>query len=257
MRSGLVVGRIRGAQLGPPTGARRPTLQAKDGALRCERPAIHRLSLLSAMTAGLLGFGMLMRNGGIVRSRALAVIAAAVVLACTPSRKAARTFFPPETLGDSGTQRRYEKWFGRHLRAMGELPIHGSKQGTLVLRFLWLRTWDRPVVVRLVKTSTWQLVAKQTDGQGGYEPGTVSREEHRVLTHSEGEELEARLEKLGFWELPSQRQRFGRDGARWVLEAAQADRYHVVNYWSPKGGPLHDFCLHLLGLTKLDIEPIY
>jgi hypothetical protein len=202
-----------------------------------------------------------------VCERALVVVVTATVVACTPAHKKEESntvkasevsrFFPAGALGGGESQQGYEEWFGKHLRAMKENPIHPGQQGTLVLRFLWLRTFHHPIVVRLVKTDTWHITAKQTDGQGGYEPGKITHQEDRALTKAEAEELEANLHQLGFWDFPPQQGRAGLDGAQWVLEAAEAKRYHVVNYWSPKEGPLHDFCLHLLQLTKLDIDPVY
>ncbi len=58
-----------------------------------------------------------------------------------------------------------------------------------------------------------------------------------------------------FWNLQTNEQSLGLDGARWVLEVAEYDRDHVVDRWS--GGEVESIGRLLLELSQLDPEPIY
>src|SRR5438477_7376415 len=48
------------------------------------------------------------------------------------------------------------------------------------------------------------------------------------------------LDRFSFWQAPTQEERSGADGARWILEGRSANRYHVVDRWSPPPGPFRD-----------------
>jgi hypothetical protein len=49
---------------------------------------------------------------------------------------------------------------------------------------------------------------------------------------------------------PSRRD-LGLDGAQWVIEGRRVDAYHVVDRWSPRGGPYRDAGLAFLQLAGL------
>jgi hypothetical protein len=59
------------------------------------------------------------------------------------------------------------------------------------------------------------------------------------------------LNKATFWDLPSKEKLQGIDGAEWIIEGRDGDRYHVVRRWSPVAGPVRDIGLLLLGIANL------
>lgn len=98
-------------------------------------------------------------------------------------------------------------WYGKHLRAMNEPSLFELRlnKDMRVYRFLWLRTFDNPISVRLIVNddSSGRLIAKVTSGAGGYEPGDVTEEIVKPISAENVLALERALEDLDFWDLPT------------------------------------------------------
>jgi hypothetical protein len=159
-------------------------------------------------------------------------------------------------------------WPGAALEAIEEpslyLASHGADPRPNAYRFLWLRTFHEPVAVRLAlaQDESGTLVLKVTDGQGGYGPGDLQVHRQEAVTPEELADILDRLERTGFWHLPtrSATARIGMDGARWIVEGAREGRYHVVDHWSPGEGDLfREAALALVRLAKvpLDLDDVY
>ncbi len=149
-------------------------------------------------------------------------------------------------------------WYSGHLKALEE-PVLIDSSDTKVFRFIWLRTFNHPVVVRVENSNdSITLYWKESDGAGGYEPGKIIVNESKKLTLKEWEEIVNKLDSIDFWGLPSiEKEILGTDGAQWILEGKENGKYHVVDRWS--GGEIAKVCLYLLGLTDLEVkeEDIY
>jgi hypothetical protein len=150
-----------------------------------------------------------------------------------------------------------EGWYGDPLRAMGERPLC-PEPDVERYRFLWLRTFHHPVMIRAELRDRGAVVTgKELDGAGGYEPGRLIRDTTVELSAERRAELE-RLLTDGFWRAPTQPPpdsgRVGVDGAQWILEGA-ADHYHVVDRWSPdlypRDAAFRRLCLFLLEAAGL------
>jgi len=157
----------------------------------------------------------------------------------------------PDTLDDFRNA-----WYSQQLDALGE-PALEKASDTTVYRFTWLRTFDHPISVRVTKTKSGaELVAKELDGQGGYEPGKLLRTEKRNLSTSQFQSLEDFTAAHGFWELPTlDDSRAGADGAQWIFEAA-GQRYHFVDRWSPADGPVRAIGLRMLDLAGWEVHDL-
>jgi hypothetical protein len=108
--------------------------------------------------------------------------------------------------------------------------------------------------VRVEKNgSSVTLTAVELAGTGGQAPGEVIKRIDRALLPAEQDKLLARLNGVEFGEIGKDQNRFGMDGAQWILEGAEDGRYHVVDRWSPGPGPYRDICLVFLGLAGLAI----
>jgi len=85
------------------------------------------------------------------------------------------------------------EWFSKHLTAMAEPPLpHLAATGLEVYRFLYLRSFHHPVVVRVQETAEGHvLVVKELDGLGGYEPGKLIVDRQRRLDSAEWAERAA------------------------------------------------------------------
>lgn len=166
-------------------------------------------------------------------------------------------YFPVKEFDDGwkGAGGFYEEWYGKHLRVMRETSLLDNKNEDLeVYRFLWLRTFHHPVMVRIERDGySFNLRSIELNGAGGYEPGRIWRTDNIEISHIEWCEFTSLLDKAEFWKEQSvQRERNGVDGAQWILEGLNDQRYHIVDRWSPHRGDFREACLYLLKLTGRD-----
>lgn len=173
-------------------------------------------------------------------------------------------YFPVEAFGKKDAHGDlFAGLYSRHLSSMDEPSLwQASPSGNLhAYRFLWLRTFHQPVAVRLQveESETGLLIAKVSDGKGGYEPGRLVFNETSRLSRQEVERFIQLLSEFGFWEQPTIEESggIGIDGARWVLEGLQNGRYHVLSRWSPRAGAFRETALMLLKLAEIKVERIY
>lgn len=171
-------------------------------------------------------------------------------------------FFPVVTLDNRRlVHNTMACWYGCSLRAMGEPSLQPQKNpaGMHAYRFLWLRSEDAPVVVRLTiaKDGTAKLDVRITNGKGKGYPGTLANEESRTLSKAQVDGWLAKLDAANFWLLPSFQRASGEGGAQWVVEGLRDGQYHVVDRWSPPEGSIRDLGLEMLKLTGRTFEKIY
>ncbi len=156
-------------------------------------------------------------------------------------------YFPPGVFTETGDNGDFKAhWFGSSLRALKEPSISEVAAGAdSVYRFLWLRTFHYPIAVRIIlrRNGTGTLTVKMSNGQGGYEPGTMIVNSSRALTSKETAPILELVAALDFWHAPTEPAnpiapdgtvQVGLDGAQWILEGLQNGKYHVIDRWSPK-----------------------
>jgi hypothetical protein len=103
------------------------------------------------------------------------------------------------------------------------------------------------------------LVATETNGKGGYEPGVVVRQTRRMLAPSEWTTATALLESAGFWGMPAWARNRGNNGAEWIVEVRLATSYHVVDRWNARETAIGRVGLFFLSLARLNLraEDVY
>lgn len=155
-------------------------------------------------------------------------------------------------------------WYSKHLSAAHEPSLYQLAQRHDVavveaLRFLLLRTFDAPVMVRIERRSGQapRLFAVQLAGKGGYDPGIIDKELNRPLSSKEDQELRTIIARTQIFTTQPKDCLPGTDGAQWVLEAVDASGYHFTDHWSPKRGNVREVGLFLLGLTGWQFKNIY
>jgi hypothetical protein len=183
-----------------------------------------------------------------------AITTAVLLVALTGAARAQDVrYFPNQALDhEQGISDFDVNWYSKHLKAMGEPSLlELSKTRAHVYRFLWLRSFHNPVVVRLnvSEDGTSLLTVKVTGGQGGYKPGGLITNKTRPLPKEHTEAFLDRVRGLDYWSLPTREpiNDVGLDGAEWVLEAVKDGRYKLVVRWSPRNGPVR-----ALGLTMVN-----
>jgi hypothetical protein len=172
-----------------------------------------------------------------------------------PGPATAERFFPARVLEpdrpDLDEFRR--RWYAKHLSAMDEPSLScGATTEAETYRFVWLRTFDRPVAVRVSRVGRdARLTAVESTGAGGYAPGTAAKRVSRTLSPPEWQALEAALRRADFWTTPTAPHagEQGLDGAQWIIEARRGPAYHVVDRWSPPEGPYRELGLMFLRLA--------
>lgn len=180
---------------------------------------------------------------------------------------AERSLFPTSALGASKLSSFPALWYSEHLAAMGETALAPvSDQPSEVYRFLWLRTFDQPVAIRLQTAGGVRtLFVKQLNGAGGYDPGVLVVNRTIEIGAEDWDRFLRLLVEADYWRRPTaDRSVDGLDGARWVLEAVKDGRYHIVDRWSPDQASssradlrFRDACLFLLELSGLENQPSY
>ena len=180
-------------------------------------------------------------------------------MAAQPPSGRARDCKPTDPSYFSGTEfADRESWYGKHLAAMKE-PRLCAAPGVEVYRFLWLRSFHNPIVVRIQRDGDhYTLHGKQLSGAGGYEPGELLRDTTIRVTNQQITSIRALVDNTRFWSMGEERS-LGHDGAQWVLEVVSTGRYHVVDRWSPgddgKSSSFQRLCLEILALSGLTPNP--
>ncbi len=129
-----------------------------------------------------------------------------------------------------------------------------------VYRFVWLRSFDPPIVLRLLvgADGAGTLIVKQAgkaDAQGRWsyvqETAVDISREHVVAF------LRA-LNTQEFWaEQDSVYEQGGADGAAWILEGVEKGQYRIQVEWSPERSALRNAALILLSYSGLNAGPVY
>lgn len=149
-----------------------------------------------------------------------------------------------------------EAWYTGYLYVLKEPVLFTDTTPKEVYRFTWVRTFDNPVSVRIEKNkNSYELYWKQSDGKGGYYPGKLITEKHKKIDKNEWDAFVKMIDQTDFWNLKTDNNYTGIDGATWILEGKKLTRYHKAEIWSPgSSGKFYQCCDYLLGLTDLKIK---
>jgi hypothetical protein len=190
-------------------------------------------------------------------------------------------YFPPgafETALPRGDSSRVV-WYSCALAALAEPSLFEPRDDDAALhtyRFLWLRSFHRPVSVRLTIDSEGNgvIVTKISDGAGGYKPGKLVTNRTAEASRAQVQRLLEQLQKLDFWSMqteptqadaPAREPALGSsvvtpppvDGAQWILEGMKNGNYHVVDRWSPGNDAYAQLCKLLLQLGEVKEKDVY
>lgn len=176
--------------------------------------------------------------------------------------KTGAKYFPDNIFGEREDIDKFaSEWYSSHLKALEEPSIYSLKEGKnrRMYRFLWLRSFHRPIVVRIkiLEDGSGILIAKMTDGAGGYKPGKIVTSTKKKLAQKQVDTFLNLLANGNFWELASWERLIGMDGAAWIIEGLDNGNYHLVDRWSPDSGCVREVGLYLLELAGFGDEKIY
>lgn len=151
------------------------------------------------------------------------------------------------------------EWFPRQWQAACEPSLYAmarsAQPADFTLRFSYIPSFDPSVFITVQrKDEELVLIAKQLNGAGGYEPGTLARSKEIVLTDQQAVELETMLAEGGLFQETAKACELGFDGSRWIFELVSTGEYRMVNRWSPSDGAAHDLGELLIRLSGWSIE---
>jgi hypothetical protein len=163
-----------------------------------------------------------------------------------------------------------QSWIAAVLGATKEPNLcEGRSSGNEQYRFVWLRSFDEPVVIRAARESDgpmlyvrvlrgFRIIAVDETGEVvRYNSGELTRAEERKLQEDEWLALVKQVEASDFWEIPTVDESRGEDGAEWLMEGVKGGQYQAVARWSPRTGSFRELCLSLLQLAEGDFGPVY
>lgn len=197
--------------------------------------------------------------------RCLAALCAACIIFTAIPMAAQNRYFPSAAFGDPKGSQEWIALYSKYLEALKEPALLDRSQSGLSqsYRFLWLRSFHRPVSVRLEVRSDGAgiVTVKVGEKTGASSVGGSVQTITRTLTKREVDSFLDQIESNRFWKLPSEEEPVsGPDGARWIFEGVKGGEYHVVHRWAPKDGAVRILCLYLavdLGRMKLADKEIY
>ena len=144
-------------------------------------------------------------------------------------------YFPIKTkAGDKGLSKFEAEWYGKSLERMKEprLPSLAKDANSEVYRIMILPTWGNSIAVRVQKRGeTYFLAARRLNGQAGYDPGELVEAKDIELSAGDSGTLDALIQHLNFFQLPTEDEVRGFDGDEWILEGVSQSKYHVVQRW--------------------------
>jgi hypothetical protein len=182
-----------------------------------------------------------------------------------------------------------QNWYSSTLYSFKEPILSQKYVGHNIYRFLWLRSFLRPVVLSIHENDNqvW-LIAKILDDypqfndervkvsenerpeylKAGYvvdsaDSNVLVRKADRKanivyakrtnLTKRNWDTFEKLVEKAHFWQIPITATQDGMDGSEWIIEAHFANNYRFVDRWMPDGS-FKEIGLYLIKLSGLKEE---
>jgi hypothetical protein len=178
------------------------------------------------------------------------------------AEKSASVFFPKGIFSTIGEADQFNAArYARYLRALQEPSLYAMKSNSqaVVFRFLCLRTFGQPFVIRVIARANGGGIVrfKMTDGTGGYRPGDLVADKTVKLDKKQTQRCLARIERADFWQLKTKETNKDlRDEAQWVLEGVRNGKYNLVERQSPSRGGVRRLGLYFIKLSGEKIRDL-
>ncbi|MBN8226067.1 hypothetical protein JYK02_00925 [Corallococcus macrosporus] len=169
---------------------------------------------------------------------------------------------PDRRQREQNARDRTQCWLSYKLLALEEaslLPLDPDKE---VYRFTWIPSFHGNRVIRVEHWGNIHSLHVKVEGTAD---GALSMDRRVLLTPTQWEALQQRLEQAGFWTLERftlPHSVYASDGASWLFEGGRQGRYRAldIGVHGPDGrtGPFHDlgaFLVELSGIPVTDDTP--
>ena len=119
------------------------------------------------------------------------------------------------------------------LIATDEPPLCRARQTEReAYRFIWQDSFNGDALVHIASTGD-TIRLRSTRFYSPLRQRVLSNS--LLLVPDDWETLQCALKTCNFWALDTTEERFGLDGAWWLIEGCRADVYHSVSRWCPRG----------------------
>ncbi len=147
------------------------------------------------------------------------------------------------------------EWYSSMLYSLKEPILKDYKGEKEIYRFTWLRTFHHPVSITVINDNNKvTITTKVLDGKGGYEPGNLIHNKKSDLSIKNFNLLIQKINKSKFWNMETESETMGNDGAQWIIEGFNKSKYKLVVRWTPLTDELIPFrAIGEFMITKSDI----
>lgn len=143
----------------------------------------------------------------------------------------------------------------KYLNAFNEPALFLDDSNDQAVRFTWLRSKDRPVIIRLVLHNNHAIVYwKECDGMGTDAPCKLIITGHKELSASAWHDFRRLALKVNNCTVDLNNNADPGKTSEWVLEAKMGNMYILMKKNSPSSvSDVYKSCNYLIGLTDLVI----
>jgi hypothetical protein len=123
-------------------------------------------------------------------------------------------------------------WYSSAMHQLGETPLWPpSSDNEKTYRFTYLGAFTGTKAVALTVLPDGKGQIKMTSLQNSHDK--AKSEQTLTVSNDRVSEFLTKLDQAHFWEMPTESQHRGFDGAEWIMEGVQSGTYHIAVRWCP------------------------
>jgi hypothetical protein len=144
-------------------------------------------------------------------------------------------YFPPQTFANRSGDFLVH-WFSRELYALKEKPLWPpTSENERTYRITVLPAFSVPesVTLKVIGDGSGNVNLRATDRYRRL----LAVDKAKTISAKQAADFTSLLNRVQFWQLPTESGQLGVDGTEWILEGVQDGTYHVVVRWCPGRTP--------------------
>lgn len=140
-------------------------------------------------------------------------------------------YFPPKTFTARAANFQVA-WYSSDMYQLGEPPLWPpTPTNEKNYRFTYLGAFTGPKAVTLRVLTDGSGEVKMTVLDESHD--RVKRDQTSSVPQNKVSDFLKRLDRAHFWEMATESQHLGFDGAEWIMEGVQDGKYHIAVRWCP------------------------